>query len=194
MNLPTFAQRDMNSEQEAESLIYSPDTRFYPLDGRCTRRWRGRGWVGRSHRLSPAYSRAADPQRSPSYKDRIWTSPDDTQRKHTHHITDKGEHQSTIWSYILISIVVIGTPEPALNSGKPAFLFAAFSKHDGRVDRVSLLAIFCLKIDSTQCDTDCDLDFFLLRNVKCNQPATSLLFTQCKGAWKGTHCGRMWSW
>lgn len=59
---------------------------MYPLDGQCTQHWRGRGWVGRSHRLSPVYSPVADPQRSPSYRDHTWTSPDDTEE------TDPSDH------------------------------------------------------------------------------------------------------
>lgn len=59
---------------------HTPDTRFCPLGGRCTQRWRGRGWADRSHTLSPACSHVAGPQRSPCYRDHIWMSPDDRER------------------------------------------------------------------------------------------------------------------
>lgn len=58
-------------------FFHSPDTRFHPLDEQCTLHWRGRGWAGRSHRLSLVYTRDAGRQRSQSYRDRTWRSPGD---------------------------------------------------------------------------------------------------------------------
>lgn len=47
---------------------FTPDTRLCRPGGRCIRRWGGKGWAGRSHRPSPAYSPAAGPQHSRSYR------------------------------------------------------------------------------------------------------------------------------
>lgn len=87
-------------EKKSMGLICSPDTRWPPLDVGCTQRWRGRGWVDRSHRLSQACSHVADLQRSPAYRGRTWMSPDDTQRYDTHasHL-----HIPVLWQSSLVT-------------------------------------------------------------------------------------------
>lgn len=111
-----------------ESFCYSPDTRLYPLDGQCSRRWRDRGWVGHSHRLSLAYSHVSDPQHSLPYRGHTWKSPNDTEETDPlyrwwgwasmfiHHYHAIELRQWACWTYCVSQLCVQYMAEQKLNS------------------------------------------------------------------------------